>query len=130
MGNAMNPLLEPVRQAILTELSGLSYTERRRLQDSFDVEFVTAELAKIEKRARWYNLLVALTMGVFALALGLLLYRDLGGSAGVVICLAAAMNMLILLDYHRRRRVLYRVLAALATADGELRGAASPGEAE
>ena len=126
----MNPALEPVRQAILTELSGLSYAERRRLQESFDAEFVTAELAKIERRARWQNLLVALTLGIFALALGFLLYSDLGGSAGVVICLAAAMNMLILLDYHRRRRILYRVLAALAAADGELRGDAPPAEAE
>ena len=118
----MNPALEPVRQAILTELSGLSYAERRRLQESFDGAYVQAELAKIEKRTRLQNLLVALTVGVFALGLGLLLYRDLGEHFALVACFAVGINGLILLDYQRRRRILYRVLAALAVADRDLRG--------
>ena len=116
----MNPALEPVRQAILTELSGLSYAERKRLHESFDGDFVEAELAKIERRARWVRIGVVFTLGVCALALGLLLYRDLGENFGVATCFAVGTHGLILLDYHRRRRILYRVLAALAVADKDL----------
>ena len=116
----MNPALEPVRQAILTELSGLSYAERKRLHDSFDGDFVEAELAKIERQTRWVRIGVAFGLGVLALGLGLLLYRDLGGNFGMATCFAVGTHGLILLDYYRRRRILYRVLAALAVADKDL----------